>query len=103
MTEELRLLLDHISLSVADLTAARPFYQALLAPLGVEIVADLPAEIAGVACTGFGIGRKGSLWLAESGPQTPSAHICFRAKTRAAVRAFHDAGLCFNGCKHLLP
>lgn len=103
MTEELRLTLDHISLSVADLPAARAFYEPALAALGMEVVAVLSPEVAGVSTVGFGIGRKGSLWISESGQQTPSAHVCFRARTRAEVDAFHAAGLAAGGVDNGAP
>lgn len=91
MTDELRLVLDHVSHAVEDLETARAFYEKLLQPLGLELVADFPAS------TGFGIGRKSSLWLVEKGRQTPATHLCFRARTRAEVRAFHEAGLAAGG------
>lgn len=93
-TDELALTLDHVTLSVADLARSRDFYEQLLVPIGLEIVTELPAE---AACTGFGIGRKGTFWLAESGQQIPQFHICFRAQSREAVRGFYAAGLAAGG------
>ena len=91
---ELNLIIDHVSLSVENLERARDFYSKALSPIGLELVAEVSAKQSGtVAMLGFGIGRKGSFWVAESGRQTPSAHICFRAPSRAAVRAFHEAAL----------
>jgi catechol 2,3-dioxygenase-like lactoylglutathione lyase family enzyme len=91
---ELNLMIDHVSLSVEDLERAKNFYSRALAPLGLEVVAEMTAEQSGsVALVAFGIGRKGSLWVAHNGRQTPTTHICFRAPTRAAVRAFHAAAL----------
>ena len=95
--DELELTLDHVSLSVADLDAAKAFYEPTLAALGIEVVAELPAEVAGVRCMGLGRGRKGSFWVAQSGQQTPPFHVCFRAPTRASVRAFYKAGLASGG------
>ncbi len=96
--DELALSLDHISLSVADLRRATNFYTPLLAPLGLKLIAEVSAEQSGsVAYAGFGLGRKGTLWLAASGKQTPQAHVCFRARCREDVRAFHSAGLAAGG------
>ncbi len=103
MTEELRLVLDHISLSVADITKAKAFYLKALEPLGMELVGEFGADGEGVAYAGFGIGRKGSLWLAEKGQQSPSTHICFRATSRAQVRAFHEAALAAGGTDNGAP
>lgn len=91
---ELELKIDHVTLSVADLAQARAFYARALVPLGLELVGDYSAEQSGtVAAAGFGIGRKGSFWLAESGQQSPSGHICFRAPSREMVRQFHRAAI----------
>ena len=98
MTDELALALDHITLSVADLNGAKDFYQAALAPLGLGVVGQVSAEQSGsIAFVGFGIGRKGQLWIAQKGRQTPESHICFRAPSRAAVRVFHEKGLANGG------
>jgi len=91
---ELNLTIDHITLSVERLQRAKDFYSKALAPLGLELVGEVSAEQSGtVAFDGFGIGRKGSFWVAENGQQTPMTHICFRASTRGEVRAFHEAAL----------
>jgi len=91
---ELNLTIDHVSLSVENLERAKAFYSKVLSPLGLALVAEVSAEQTGsVAMLGFGVGRKSSFWVAERGRQTPNAHICFRAQSRAAVRAFHDAAL----------
>ena len=101
---ELRLTLDHVTLSVDDLAKAVLFYDTLLAPLGLACIAQISAEQSGTtALAGFGIGRKGQLCLAESGPQTPTTHLCFRARTRQEVRAFHAAGLAAGGTDHGAP
>ncbi|WP_421852149.1 VOC family protein [Oricola sp.] len=98
MSDELELSIDHITLSVADFGRAKAFYSALLRPVGLEIVAEVTAEQSGsVPFAGFGRGRKGNLWIAEDGPQSPATHICFRAPSRAAVRAFYEAGLANGG------
>lgn len=104
MSEELALALDHVTLSVADIGRAKAFYRAALAPVGLDVVGEVSAEQTGtVAYVGFGIGRKGQLWIAEKGPQTPATHICFRAPSREAVRAFHAAGLANGGSDNGAP
>jgi catechol 2,3-dioxygenase-like lactoylglutathione lyase family enzyme len=95
---ELDLTIDHITLSVADLGRAKGFYSAALGPLGIALIAEVSAEASGdVAFAGYGLGRKGTLWLAARGKQTPPTHVCFRAKTRAAVRNFYEAALTAGG------
>ncbi|MEQ8347413.1 MAG: VOC family protein [Sneathiellaceae bacterium] len=98
MADELALQLDHLTLNVGDLARARRFYAAVLAPLGLEVVGERPAEGPGdAALVGFGIGRKGNLWLAARGRQEPAGHFAFRAASRQAVRAFHAAALAHGG------
>ncbi|MDF1664217.1 MAG: VOC family protein [Planctomycetota bacterium] len=91
-------MIDHVSLSVEDITKAKHFYTKALAPLGLGLVGEYSAEESGdVAAAGFGIGRKGSFWLLESGQQSPPSHVCFRASSHEAVRQFYQAGLDAGG------
>ncbi|MEO1339531.1 MAG: VOC family protein [Myxococcota bacterium] len=102
--DELRLTIDHISLSTADLNKATAFYKQALAPLGLELVYELGADITGtVDCVAFGQGRKGTFWLINSGPQSPATHVCFRARTRDEVRTFHEAALAAGGIDNGAP
>ena len=95
---ELKLLIDHVSLSVVRLERAKDFYVKALAPLGIEKVGEVSAKRSGtVASVGFGIGRKGSFWLVDEGTQAPQAHVCFRAPSRAVVDAFYDAAIAAGG------
>jgi catechol 2,3-dioxygenase-like lactoylglutathione lyase family enzyme len=80
------MILDHLTLHVADHERSKQFYLRALAPLGIGIV----VEFGRVA--GFGREGKGEFWLAE-GPPPPPLHIAFAAATRAEVDAFHAAAL----------
>jgi catechol 2,3-dioxygenase-like lactoylglutathione lyase family enzyme len=104
MMEQLNLTIDHVTLSVADIQRAKAFYASALEPLGLALVGEFSAEVTGdVAMVGFGIGRKGTLWIAARGQQTPATHICFRASTRACVRDFHSAALDAGGADNGAP
>jgi catechol 2,3-dioxygenase-like lactoylglutathione lyase family enzyme len=104
VTAELKMMIDHVSLSVADIDRAKRFYAALLSEIGMELVGEVTAEQTGsVAHAGFGIGRKGQFWLSGDGAQTPCAHICFRTDSRKAVRAFHATGLANGGTDNGAP
>ncbi len=101
---ELGLTIDHLTLSVSDIGRAKSFYTAALAPIDLHPIADVTAEMTGsVAYSGFGRSRKGTLWLAEKGQQTPPTHIAFRAPTREAVRQFHRAALAAGGADNGVP
>lgn len=104
MTDELGLTIDHITLSVADIGQAKSFYEKALAPAGLELVAELTPDITGGAhFVAFGKGRKGNLWIAATGQQTPATHFCFRVGTRAAVRAFHEQAIAAGGVDNGAP
>lgn len=81
-------LIDHIQLVVSDLDASRRFYDAVFATLGLKIEGEGP----------------GFFWIDElfvsaadsvaaTGHLTGRHHLAFQAKDRAAVEAFHKAGL----------
>ena len=86
---------DHVSIGVSDLERAGKFYDAVLKPLDVTRLSD------GEGALGYGEKAAG-LWIlpvkkpvkadTESG-----LHFCFQAKSRAAVDAFHAAGLKAGG------
>jgi catechol 2,3-dioxygenase-like lactoylglutathione lyase family enzyme len=89
-------MIDHVSVAVADLARSAAFYEQLLAPLGLAKLVDrAPATI--------GFGKKyPELWLnARAGlapqPETTGIHICLRAPSEDAVRAFHTAALAQGG------
>jgi catechol 2,3-dioxygenase-like lactoylglutathione lyase family enzyme len=87
-------LIDHVSIAVADLSRAGAFYEAVLAPLGLERLVARER--------GLGFGRRyPEFWLnlraevpqiADSG-----AHVCLRAPDEKAVRGFNAAALAGGG------
>ncbi len=83
---------DHIGLKVKDLKAGVRFYTAALAPLG-----HIPGS-SGDTYAGFGPKDAPALWLhGFDGKTGPGAHVAFKAWDRAAVDAFHAAGLKAGG------
>jgi catechol 2,3-dioxygenase-like lactoylglutathione lyase family enzyme len=87
-------MIDHIGLSVGDYEKSKAFFLAALAPLGYALVMQV-AE-AGPAA-GLGEAGKPDFWVAAGGATTPHAHIAFRVRDRATVRAFHEAALAAGG------
>ena len=85
---------DHISLAVTDLLRARQFYDAVLAPLGI-----LPGQQDGRTASYVFEGRDDfTLIHSAEAPLSPyGTHICFRADSRGAVRAFHERGVVSGG------
>jgi catechol 2,3-dioxygenase-like lactoylglutathione lyase family enzyme len=92
------LMLDHVSIAVSDLPRAARFYDAVMDALGVPCVWREDRAI--------GYGRRhaadedghGYLTIRlGAAPADPACHWCFRAPHRAAVDAFHAAGVAQGG------
>ena len=87
-------MIDHVSLPVRDLEAARAFYAAVLAPLGYALLVTRPHTI--------GFGKKyPEVWMNLRPAHVPvansGAHLALRAPSEEAVRAFHAAALAAGG------
>ena len=89
--------LDHVSLPVKRLAAARKFYQAALGAIGMSINLDLGSA--------FGMGSKKQkvFWVTQQRGATGGAHYAFRVGSRTDVHAFHRAGLSAGGKDHGAP
>jgi catechol 2,3-dioxygenase-like lactoylglutathione lyase family enzyme len=84
-------MIDHISVHVKDLIAAREFYRKALAPLGYEVLRQYPSAEQPVAI-GFGEKGKPDLWLATAEPNHVQ-HVALRAASRKVVREFYAAAI----------
>lgn len=87
-------MIDHVSLPVRDLVAARAFYSALLAPLGYALLVEREHTL------GFGK-RYPELWLnhrpGHAPAQNTGSHVALRAPGAEEVRQFHVAALSAGG------
>jgi len=89
-------MIDHISISVRDLSKAEGFYAAVLAPLGLVKIREWRD-----AAIGFGK-KYPEFWINKRAAMDRVAdnsgvHICLRAPDTAAVDAFHAAALKAGG------
>lgn len=92
-------MIDHVSITVSDMSRAALFYDAIFAALGHPCVRRDAASI------GYGIRNRaeddGHSYISVMATgETISAdrrHWCFRASSRAAVEDFHAAGLATGG------
>ena len=92
-------LLDHVSITVSRLDAARPFYDAVMQALGAAKVYDRPDALGyGERCRA-GSGQHSYLSVFADDAAAPAArrHWCFKAPSRAAVDAFHAGGMAHGG------
>ena len=89
-------ILSHVSVGVADVERARPFYDAVLGALGYGVLMTEP---------GIGVGYGTAFpefWIQrpyDGRAATPGngVHVAFRAPDRAAVDRFHAAALANDG------
>lgn len=91
-------LIAHVSVGTKDVARSGTFYDAVLKPLGAIRAMDFtPYAI------GFGTDPKApDFWVQLPADQKPASagngvHICFAAKTRAQVDAFHAAAIRAGG------
>jgi len=88
-------LLNHISIGVRELSAARAFYDTVLAELGVS------RQYGDDAALGYGRDAI-AFWVLSVESPVPASmanglHVCFEADHRSCVDAFHAAGLAAGG------
>ena len=84
-------MLDHLGLDVTDFGRSKAFYERALAPLGIGVLME---PVAGVAGFGEQHDQKPYFWIGqrERGPQT-GVHVAFGVDSRELVDAFHAAAL----------
>jgi catechol 2,3-dioxygenase-like lactoylglutathione lyase family enzyme len=89
--------LDHVTVNIRELKAARVFYQAALGAIGMKINLDFPSA--------FGMGSKNEniFWLARDPDASGDGHYAFRVRYREEVDAFHAAALAAGGKEHGKP
>src|ERR1700749_2392708 len=97
-------MLDHVFLTVSDLPRSIAFYEATLAPLGINQRFDYDGKNGPPGhpdLKGFGANGRLYLWLREGAADARAAHIGFVAGSReqaeAAYAATHAAGATDNG------
>jgi len=80
-------MLDHLSIQCSDPQRSLTFYDSVLATLGFGRVLAFRDVV------GYGVEGQPTFWIGPltTGEPNREVHIAFRASTREAVRAFHDA------------
>ena len=94
---------DHFGFIVQDLEASRRFYEAVIESLPIKVIERHPeAFLLGpdddshLPFIYIGSGSP-TFWTGGSKPGVSPFHWAFKAKDRAAVDAFHAAGLAAGG------
>jgi catechol 2,3-dioxygenase-like lactoylglutathione lyase family enzyme len=76
-----RTVVDHLDLHVGDFAESVRFYEAVLGPLGIPKLYERDGE----ACFTH-------VNVVERTPPTQNLHLCFYARSRSEVDAFHRRG-----------
>lgn len=94
-------MIDHLSTYATDFPATRAFYVAVLAELGhavqFEMTLDADPALPGRRACAFGPEGRPVFWVIEVREPASPRHVAFTASDRAAVDAFHAAGLVAGG------
>jgi catechol 2,3-dioxygenase-like lactoylglutathione lyase family enzyme len=90
---------DHVGLNVQDFERSRAFYQEALEPLGLKERAVFEES----KSAGFGPEGKYGFWIVQREPYGIGTHVAFTAPDRAAVDAFHAAGVAAGGTDNGAP
>ncbi|WP_050425055.1 VOC family protein [Bradyrhizobium tropiciagri] len=98
-------MLDHVSITVSNIRAAEPFYDAVMAALGVTKMSSGDTWISyGERCDAYHPDL--TYLLIRPGPVPEAAHgrhWCFKAQLREQVDAFWQAGLAAGGSDEGAP
>jgi catechol 2,3-dioxygenase-like lactoylglutathione lyase family enzyme len=91
-------MIDHTGVGISDPKKSRHFYEQALAPLGYEVIMEVPPEhTGGKLVLGLGVPPKPDFWIHEGTPQKPHVHIAFAAASKEQVDAFYRAALAAGG------
>ena len=89
-------MIDHTSVNVTDLEAAKSFYVKALEPLGYSLAFEIGEYL------GFADPQGMDLGVVRRDP-VGSAHVAFKCDDRATVDAFYEAALAAGGADNGPP
>jgi catechol 2,3-dioxygenase-like lactoylglutathione lyase family enzyme len=83
--------IDHISVEVRDMKAARRFYTSALGAIGMKINLEVQSAF------GMGSGKEKVFWLSRDPKASGHAHYALRVPKRTDVDAFYRAAMKAGG------
>ena len=89
-------MLDHVFLTVTDIQRSTKFYEAALAPLGINERFDYDGKNGPPGhpdLNGFGANGRMYLWLREGVADSRAAHVGFVANSRKQVEVAYKAAI----------
>lgn len=94
-----RVVIDHVTVGVSDLSRSREFYTRALLPLGFTEIRTAP-ELDEVE---FGLEEAADFAISTRYGTSSPAHVAFAADRREQVDAFYAAALAAGGTDHGAP
>ncbi|WP_417607309.1 VOC family protein [Primorskyibacter flagellatus] len=86
-------MLDHIFLTVRDLSRSIGFYETVLPTLGITVRHDYDGADDHPDLKGFGANGRIFFWLRQGNPAPGAVHVSFVANSETEVQAAHAAAL----------
>lgn len=99
-------MLDHVFLTVRDLSRSVAFYESVLPRLGIVARHDYDGRDGPEGhpdLKGFGANGRIFFWLRQGDPAPGAVHVGFVARSEAEVRAVHDAALAAGAASKVAP
>jgi catechol 2,3-dioxygenase-like lactoylglutathione lyase family enzyme len=91
-------MIDHTGVTVSSYQKSKSFYLRALAPIGYQLIMELPAAVTGSSdVAGLGAPPKADFWIASGKPNVPPVHVAFRVANRALVDAFYKEAIAAGG------
>src|SRR6266853_3141511 len=86
-------MLDHMNLTVSDITRSLAFYEAALKPLQIKFFLPYTGEDGHPDLWGFGDGKKAFFWIKQGKPDPTAIHWGFVAENEKKVDEFYKAAM----------
>ena len=99
-------IIDHLNIGVSDAERSKVFYEAALAPLGLNLLHSVAPkdgepggeqQKTGGSIHGFGRKYKPLFWIVGNATVGEATHFAFIAQTRTQVDKFYKAALAAGG------
>lgn len=92
-------MIDHIGVAVTDAQRSKAFYDAALAPIGISMIMEVPANVTESGGVAYGFGKDGKpfFWFGDNETVGKGFHIAFAVEARELVDAFYEAAIAAGG------
>jgi catechol 2,3-dioxygenase-like lactoylglutathione lyase family enzyme len=91
-------MIDYAGIVVSDIRKSKDFYAAALAPIGLNLIAEIPASVSGlVEAAGFSDSPDSQFWISQGQPRKPGTHIAFHVDSPDQVNRFYSAAIRAGG------